>query len=485
VQARWRTASRDDLIAELERQERQIERLRREHERADRDRNRYRNQRDQLQREIERLRDELDRARREARRQAAPFSRGAPRTPPRRPGRRAGPAYGRRAHRPVPRHIDERSDAPLPPACPDCGGRLALTGTATQYQEDLPRYRPLVRVFDVAIGHCQACHRRVQGRHRLQTSDALGAAAAQLGPEAVTLAAVLNKQLGVPLAKISTLFSERFGLTVTPGGLVHALHRAARRARPTYAGLREQIRGSPVVSPDETGWRVGAQSHWLWAFATPDTTVYAIQAGRGFEEAATVLGPDFDGVLVRDGWSPYRRFERAGFQTCVAHILRRCRHLVRDHHEHRFAPALATLVQQGLAVRERWRAGTMSAQGVAVARGQLVHRLVRLLDQPGPTAVAQRFARHLTYEGPGLFTFLIDPAIDATNWRAEHAIRPAVVTRKVCGGNRTLQGAQTQEVLASVLRTLHLRRQDASPIFQQMLCSPEPIILLSPPSEMR
>ena len=45
---------------------------------------------------------------------------------------------------------------------------------------------------------------------------------------------------------------------------------------------------------------------------------------------------------------------------------------------------------------------------------------------------------------------------------AEHAIRPAVVTRKVWGGNRTWSGAVTQQVLASVLRTAH--QQDRDPV---------------------
>ena len=48
-------------------------------------------------------------------------------------------------------------------------------------------------------------------------------------------------------------------------------------------------------------------------------------------------------------------------------------------------------------------------------------------------------------------------SVDATNWRAEHAIRPAVVRRKVCGGNRSRHGADTQQVLASVVRTAHQR----------------------------
>jgi transposase len=76
-----------------------------------------------------------------------------------------------------------------------------LAGQATQHHEDLPIVRPIVRQFRIAIGHCTRCHRRVQGRHPLQTSDALGAASTQLGPLAVTWAVILNKQLVCPSAR--------------------------------------------------------------------------------------------------------------------------------------------------------------------------------------------------------------------------------------------------------------------------------------------
>jgi hypothetical protein len=82
--------------------------------------------------------------------------------------------------------------------------------------------------------------------------------------------------------------------------VTQAPRRAARQAHPTYAALRTTIRGSPAVAPDETSWKVSGRSHWLWAFATPDTTVYAIRLGRGFREAAPILGADFRGVLVHD-----------------------------------------------------------------------------------------------------------------------------------------------------------------------------------------
>ena len=125
------------------------------------------------------------------------------------------------------------------------------------------------------MGCCRQCGRRVQGRHPLQTSDALGAANVHLGPGAVAFVVLLHTQFGVPLEKIVTVLRERFGLTVTAGGLAQVLHRTARRAAPSYAALCEQVRGSPMVSPDETGWRVGAV-----LLASPALFVFADFARR-------------------------------------------------------------------------------------------------------------------------------------------------------------------------------------------------------------
>ena len=60
------------------------------------------------------------------------------------------------------------------------------------------------------------------------------------------------------------------------------MERVAEKAEPTYQALVEQVRGSPSVTPDETGWKVGGQLWWMWVFSTPQVTVYAIQPGRGF-----------------------------------------------------------------------------------------------------------------------------------------------------------------------------------------------------------
>jgi transposase len=463
--------SKNESVAELEQARREIERLQRELERVERERDRLRHQN-------ERLKHQLDAARRAGFRQAAPFAKPLTRHP-KRPGRKAGRAYGPKAHRRIPPRVDETYEARLPARCPGCDGPVVETRIAGQYQEELPVPQVLVRHFRVHVGQCRTCGRRVQGRHRLQTSDALGAAAAQLGPEAIAVAVVLNKQLGLSFGKVATLFRQQYGLTVTGSGLVHAVHRAARQAQPTYDTLCDVVRGSPVVTPDETGWKVAGTLQWLWTVATPDTTVYAIQPGRGFPEAATLLGEDFAGVMVRDGWAPYRRFTHAVHQTCLAHLLRRCRLLQTDHPRARFVHAVRTLLQQALALRDRHHAGRVTAHGLAVARGHLVNRLNRRLDHPGSVADVQRFASHLAREFPAIFTFLLDPtAIDATNWRAEQALRPAVVTRKVCGGNRSWHGAATQQILASVLRTAHQRQLDVHALVVSMLRAPRPTVPL-------
>ena len=455
--------TRDALIDEVARLREQLARA----ERAQRDLGR---ERDRLQRQRDRLKDQLDAARRAGFRQAAPCAKARRQGTGRPPGRRAGRTYGRRAHRPRPPQIDEQYEAPVPPACPDCGGAVTVTHTATEVQEELPVVRPVVRAFRVHVGACRACGRRVQGRHPWQTSDALGAAGTHLGPQATTLAVWCHKGLGLPLGKVQRLLRTQCGLHVTRGGLAHLCARVARRATPTYDALRAEVRRSPVVSPDETGWKIGRVLHWLWVAATPTTTVYRIAAGRGFDDAAALLGADFAGVLVRDGWAPYRRFTRATHQTCVAHLLRRCRLLHLDHPRCALPPQIQALLQRALVLRDRRATGAVSPHGCAVARGRVLAQLLDVLTTTRSTVPdVRRFAAHLTREAPALLTFLGDPTIDATNWRAEHAIRPAVVTRTVCGGNRTVRGAETQQVLASVLRTLDQRGLDPADVFTPLL----------------
>jgi len=474
VAERWRLAeqSREELL-------REIARLKREKAAVEHDRDRLQRERDRLERERDRLRDELEAAHRAAKRQAAPFSKGKPTATPKRPGRKAGRHYGPRRWRPRPAHVDQVVDVFPPAACPHCGDGVVGTGEVrVQYQADIPPVRPHVTEFRCHVGRCQGCRRRVAGRDARQTSTATGAAASQVGPNAVAWAAWLHTGLGVPLAKVATILRTGFGLAITAGGLAQALHRLGARASPTYDALVQAVRRSPVVAPDETGWKVGGRLWWLWVFVTRTVTVYAIQPGRGYPQATAILEADYAGVLVRDGWAPYRKLAQATHQTCLAHLLRRT-HLLLETAQRgaaRFPHAVRRLLLRAFALRDRRDAGTLTGHGLRVALGRLHAATDRVLAGRILHPPNRRLRHHLQTERAALFTCLVRPEVAATNWQAEQAIRPAVVTRKVCGGNRTPYGAATQQMLASVLRTASQQQRDPLALLVALQRSPLPVV---------
>jgi transposase len=415
-----------------------------------------------LRERVEKLEGQLEEARRAGRRQAAPFSRGEPKAAPGRSGRRSGDDHGKHGHRESPGEIDEELDAPLAPRC-GCGGEIEEERSEFQYQDELPDPRPIRRRFRVHIGKCRGCGRRHQGRHPFQTSNALGAAGCMLGPRAVALATELNKELGLSPQKTAKALA-RFGIRVTAGGVVGAIARQARVLEPTYEALIEAVRASRAVAPDETGWRINGHKAWLWAFAGEDVTVYLIASGRGYEHAAEILGEDFSGVLERDGWAPYRRFTGAKHQTCAAHLLRRTSELIADSvaGQARVPHTVRRILKDALALRDQRDRDVIDADEFALKVADLNERTDKLLAMRPTHEPNRRLLGHLATEREHLFTFLTEPGVQATNWRAEQALRPAIVNRKSWGGNRTTDGARTQQITMSVIRTA--RQQNIDPV---------------------
>jgi transposase len=431
-----------------------------------------------------RLESLLEEARREGKRQAAPFRRAeGPKPDPKRPGRKSGEDHGRHAHRqaPPPQAIDEHYEAPLPDRCPHCGsGEWEETEVVVQYQTEIPR-RPIQREFRIHRGTCRGCGRSVQGRHALQTSEATGAAAAQLGPQTHAAIALLNKDLGLSHGKVSRCL-EFFGVRLARGESARSVLRTGRRCEPAYEAIRAAVRHSPSVVPDETGWRVGGRSAWLHVAVGQRATCYEVAPGRGHEVAERLLGQDWSGVMIHDGWSPYDYFSQARHQQCLRHLVNRCQEIL----ETAVGGAVwlprrvLELIEAAFAVRRAYEAHRLSAnQSVdeALALGCALEALVqgRFTYEPN-----RRLAKHLAKHSLSWFWFLIEPGIDATNYRAEQATRPAVVNRKVWGGNRTWIGARAQSVLTSVLRTCVQRGRDAIDYLVQTLClpRPDPVFLL-------
>ena len=438
------------------------------------------------QEEVQKLTVALDEARRAGRRQAAPFRKGKIKRKPKKPGRKPGKDYGEHARRVPPQDvpIEEHYHASLPSKCPKCRSANIEPSekTSEQFQTEVV-CRTVRRRFTIQRGHCRDCGAAVTGRHLLQTSRATGAAGEQLGPQAHALMSVLNKRLGLSHGKVAWMFEKVFHLKIERSTSARSVVRMARRCTAAYEQIRGDVRAAEEVTPDETGWRVGGGKAWLHAFATARTTCYEIDPTRSGDVAERLLGLDWSGRLVHDGWSVYDRFLRAIHQQCNAHLLNRCKELleVARRGAARFPLAVKGLLQQGLAIRDRFAQREISPHGLRVSAGRLTAQLERLVAGRFTHNGNRRLANFLNDHLREVFAYLRHPGMAATNYRGEQSIRPAVVNRKVWGGNRTWLGARAQSVVMSVLGTCLLRDINPLAFFIKALTSPSPLLLAQPP----
>lgn len=423
-----------------------------------------------LKAELERLKGRLEEAERAGKRQAAPFSKGPPQANPKRPGRKAGHSP---AHRSRPEQVHRVLAAELPPECPFCGGELSNHRVEEQFVIDIPPVEPTVTQFNVHIADCTNCGKRVQGRHAEQISDALGAAAVQLGPRVLGLAAELKHGMGVPYRKLERIFSVGYGLEVSPGGLARGGQRLARQSEPTYKQLIQVLRESAVVNADETSWKIGGEKAWLWVFTNQEVTVYTIDPTRAHEVAEEVLGEAFDGVLGCDCFPAYDPLAYRQ-QKCLGHLLKRCNRIALLENEAAvaFSQEVARLLRRAIKLKERKT--EMSAHGYRVARGQLEAALDRLLSREVSDPEAAKLVRLLTKQRAHLLTFLYVDEVDATNNIAERRIRPAVIVRKISAGNRSTQGSDTHAMLTSIIQTCHQQNHDFLDVVTKLLRDPQP-----------
>jgi hypothetical protein len=217
---------------------------------------------------------------------------------------------------------------------------------------------------------------------------------------------------------------------------------------PVQDSITQAVNGSEMIVPDETGWRVGGEGAWLWVASCRRATAYWVADGRGFEEACEVISPEFSGVMVRDGWVVYRRFEKATHQSCLAHLTRRCDELIMDLPavERRTPRKVRDILTEALDARD------LDDDDRAAVVADLAERVEMLADDAHPHNENRKLVAHLYNERAALFSFLTHPGVDATNWRAEY-LRPTKLHRKISGCFRSQVGAERFAHLRSYLST--------------------------------
>jgi transposase len=432
-----------------------VERLRREKEELAEINSRLAAEKLGLERENAKLKEELEQAQerieeleRTAARQTAPFRRreALKVAEKKRPGR---PAGHRGVRRERPPHVDHEEEVPLP-ACPHCGGAVHDRAPLTQYIEELPPVRPVVTRLTTWKGVCPQCG-EVHSTHPLQVSRAQGAAGVQLGPRAIAWSTLLNKQFGIPLRKTCSILRRGFGLKLSAGGLAQLLHRVAAKLRPRYEALREQVRQNAVNYMDETSWYVG-DPHWvLWVCTAPQYSLYHVDPSHGGGVAEKLLGRDYAGVLVSDCHGAYRRL-KCPQHKCIAHHLRAL-HKSRGKNPQetsRYLDAWEQLWRDVIELR-RQRDG-LPTQTFTERRAALEATWDKLLARSVTRPGDRYFLGRMRNVGVHHFGCLYHD-VEATNNRAERAIRPAVVARKISCGNRTERGASTWQILVSLATT--------------------------------
>lgn len=346
--------------------------------------------------------------------------------------------------------------------CPDCGCYLYGQSVARRRQViELPPPQPAEVTEHVVLkSWCPRCERWHTPRLDLR-GVVLGHG--RLGVRLISLIAYLRTELRMTVRAIRSYLKTVHDLVLSIGEISEVLDRVREAAQPTLRELREQIRNSPVVHADETGWREDGQAGYVWTFSTPDGP----EAVRYFERdtsrsglvAKRVLGY-FRGLLISDFYAGYNRY-KGPHQRCWVHLLRELHELKEEHADNE------PVLQWAGEVRALYDEAKVALPGIKERTGQerealynsLIERSQALAlqyaqDLQHPCcALAKRLSRHQDE----LFQFVRVDGAAADNNLAERSLRPIVVIRKISGGTRSPAGSKTRMALASLFATWRAR----------------------------
>ena len=373
------------------------------------------------------------------------------------------PGHAGRTREPLP-EPDRVREHQLP-RCPDCRGKLRRTGeTRRRRSEDIPEdLRPVITADVLHRDYCPRCRKRVEPK----LPDVLPNCT--LGNRTLVLSALLHFLQGLTISQVVDTFNFHLRMKVTPGGLVQMWHRLADLLFLWYEQIQRESLQSATLHADETGWRVGGTTHWLWCFANSESVFYLIDRSRGSPALLKFFTTAFEGTLITDFWSPYDAVVCADKQKCWPHLLRdvakvdertvKARSDAGPTDEGRewksFSRRLVSVYRAAKKLHPQ--RGTLNEDEYDMAAIGLEGRLAKLARESWKHPDAKRLSKRLAKYGDELLTFLWHDDVPSDNNAGERAIRPAVMIRKNSYCNHSDRGALTQSVLMSIFRTLRLR----------------------------
>jgi len=421
---------------------------------------------DRLQEEIVRLKAKLRYQQRTA--HEGPFGSSTPsakvplkaNTTPESSHRRGGAQPGHRGHgrRDIPdQEVTREETVPGPKRCPYCGGPLDPKGSKTRTIIEVDPVRKEVLRYELKQGDCERCHRTFTARPAGVFAKGL------FGNRFLTHLAVEHYVQGVTLGRLSAQ------LAVGQGSLWAALHQLARRWATVPQRLLLDYRRAPVKHADETGWRNDGHNGYAWLFCTERISLFRFRQSHAARVAQEVFGTQrLPGTLVVDRYNGYNQVP-CSIQYCYAHLLREVQDLEKAfpavEEVSQFVGSFAPL----LALAMKLRSQPLSPTAFGQQARQLQAQIQTLAQAPAQHPGIQKIQNLFREKAPRLYHWAKNPAIPADNNRAERELRPLVIARKISFGSQSEQGAQTREILMSVLHTLRKRTSDVFGAFKRAL----------------
>ena len=251
-------------------------------------------------------------------RQKPPTEEGKERKPPswvkaNRPDRprkeRQKRTHGFARRREEPTHRVEHATA----SCPDCG-TLLRGGRVRRRRQiiTIPQVRARVTEHVVLERTCRKCGQRWSPE--LDWS-ALAVGRQRVGISVQQEVCVLREECRLPYGVIQRYLKWRYRLGLSVGELVALVRGVAQRGQEEYHQLQQEIRASPVVYGDETGWREDGRNGYLWSFSTPKVRCFLRRASRGGPVVAEVLGDEFEGC-----WSATSTALTTCIKGCISDV---------------------------------------------------------------------------------------------------------------------------------------------------------------------
>lgn len=349
--------------------------------------------------------------------------------------------------------------------CPDCGRKQLGKPTVVYTRQviDLPVASYTVTEHVVCKRWCYKCKRTFIPGVDL-SKVAFGKK--RIGVNLASHIILMRDRLRLPVRAIQDYLSIFFKLKLSRGEIIQLLHSASKVGKPQYENLLSQIRGSPVVSADETGGRQDGVNGYFWSLSTPAAHVLMYRKSRGSQVVEEIVGSEsekFSGILVTDFYAAYNTY--TGFhQRCWVHFLRDIRELQKQFPKHpplnAWAKKVKALYDEAKAYEgpnPNWPVGLVAQERIKVQH-EFEQRLKTICEPylVKDCPMSTLCGRAINFL-PEMFTFIRFPGVPSHNNNAERILRHLVIARKIQGGTRSTKGSETKVVLTSLFDTWQLQ----------------------------